>query len=543
MRRIIPLAAAIGALALPAPVGASGITTHAFMAEAAIPLVEDPQLRTLLDAHRDEVRSGAHYPDGGYGSSSYPGGDYGEISHWERFTNAYAAHLRAREDCGDLTRVDGPCADEVAHLMGTAGHGVGDEMWDWLFEPRMADYGESPVHPVFRAGLPGSAELSRLPPGSYANTPEFTMDNIALVEHDRLTKPPLYPPPFDDLLAVYRALGRTDITRDGIAAGHTIITAAAAGERAAVGAEYPRVKTTMPRSSAEYYEGAGGVLDVAEAAAGYYEALWHKLTRGDHPTPRVVSTYPEPGQHGTATRFEGVSSSPGPLGGGARSRIIAVLSNSLDSSTVTPESFELVDEDRLRVPLATDWPRAGPYGDGYGTHSMMLWPANDLRVCHTYTAVVTRSLRDHAGAKLERPYRWSFTTEGENGAACPATEESTGPQQPAAAHRAHGHAHTSPDRSLVALRRARAVGAAVEVTLSCLGPSSCSGRLALTVRAGARVARTASVRFAVAHLRTQVVAVRLDRTAARLGRRRDAVAEVRAGGATTAATTRRLAMR
>ncbi len=112
------------------------------MAHRAIPFVDDGVLRDLLASHTDEVLAGAHFPDAGYGSSSFPGGDFGEVTHWERFVNAHAAHLRGRADCAPLRDPSGPCASQVAHLMGIAAHGMGDEMWDWLFEPQMADYGE-----------------------------------------------------------------------------------------------------------------------------------------------------------------------------------------------------------------------------------------------------------------------------------------------------------------------------------------------------------------------------------------------------------------
>ncbi len=150
------VAFALCSLALPTHAGASGITTHAFMAESAIPFVQQPRLRDLLAAHTDEVLAGAHYPDAGYGSSSYPGGDFGEVSHWERFVNAYAAELRGRADCAPIDDPSGPCASQVAHLMGVAAHGMGDEMWDWLFEPQIADYGE----------IPGPSHLPHRPPRS-----------------------------------------------------------------------------------------------------------------------------------------------------------------------------------------------------------------------------------------------------------------------------------------------------------------------------------------------------------------------------------------
>lgn len=526
-------AAAIGALigavlaavpGAPSTASASGITTHAFMAHRAIPFVDDGVLRDLLASHTDEVLAGAHFPDAGYGSSSFPGGDFGEVTHWERFVNAHAAHLRGRADCAPLRDPSGPCASQVAHLMGIAAHGMGDEMWDWLFEPQMADYGESPVHPLYRAGLPGSAELASVPPGSLINTPEFAMDNIALAEYGRLARVPVYPPPVDDLLATYAALGRGDITREGIYAGHALITAALSGERAGLAAEYPRVKATMPRSSAAYLDGAGGVLDTAEGIAGYYENLWRKLTEPGHPAPRVVSVNPEPGTRDVKLDWLPVRAAPGPNGGGARDRIIAVLANSLDPATVTARSFLLLDEDDAPVPPAAGFPRPGPYGAGDGTHSMMFYPAADLAPCTRYTAVVTPDLRDHAGEGLRKTYSWSFTTRAADGAEKPCRGRGAKPG-PGGGHAtvrtgrqrletrvvatADGHRHALVSGAAVALRDGALRRGRLSIRVSCLGPGPCHGVLGATSVTGGAFRSLGAPRFAIPEFATRAVTVTL----------------------------------
>lgn len=60
------LAVALPAMLTPARAQAAGMITHAWMADAAIERVSDPELRELLETHRHEVLSGASYPDGGY---------------------------------------------------------------------------------------------------------------------------------------------------------------------------------------------------------------------------------------------------------------------------------------------------------------------------------------------------------------------------------------------------------------------------------------------------------------------------------------------
>jgi hypothetical protein len=419
-RSLLPLAAALIAAVLPAPAGAAGITTHAFMAERATDHVGDPALQRLLRVGREAVLSGAAFPDGGYAVSSMPGGDYGEVSHWERFVNAYAAHLRADPGCRPIESPDGPCASKVAHLMGVAAHGMGDEMWDWMFEPHMADHHESPVHPVYRSGLPGAAEMADLPPGSLANTSEYAMDLIALVDHWRWPNIGLYAPPFDDLLAVYGSIGRGDVRREGLAAGHAALHAAMAGERAAIAADYARVKTTMPWTSAHMHDAPGGVEDTARSIAGYYEMLWRKLTGAGHPPPRVAGVQPEDGEQGVTTEFSPALTGPGPNGGGAEQRIVAVLASAVDPATVTPSNFRLYGENGFQVKPLAGFPRPGPYGAGDGTHSLMFHPARDLTPCRRYTAVLTRGIRDLAGARLPEQFAWSFVTRPAAGARdCP----------------------------------------------------------------------------------------------------------------------------
>lgn len=515
MRRVLALSTALLALAAPGVAHASGVTTHAFMAEAAIPFVGNAQLRTLLEANADAVVTGAHYPDGGYAVSSLPGGNYGEVSHWERFVNAYAAQLRARTDCGNLADPAGPCAESIAFLMGIAGHGIGDERWDWLFEPKMADFGESPVHPGYRAmyaaGLPGAAELASLPPGQFINTPEFAMDNIALIEWDRLKRLPITSPPMDDLMGAYERRGNTEgVTPVGIRAGQTAIVAAALGERAGVAAEYPRVKLTMPTVSAQYRTGSGGVLDVAQAAAPYYEAVWAKI-HGEHPTPRVTRPHPEPGETGVPISWHPVRSSPGPNGGGSENRILASLSTQLDGSSINARSFRLLGPDGAELEQEAGFPRPGPYGTGDGNHTLMAWPKHDLEPCTTYTAELTTALRDHAGNSLPEPFRWSFTTRSADGAACPTTLAAplagAGPQQVPTVVAPDGHDHGLPSAPTVAIRSLqRSAPGRVAVTLTCVGPGACRGRLALlgTTHRGAML-NLGSVDYAIPALRTEVL--------------------------------------
>lgn len=409
------LLAVLGSLLVAAPAAASGVVTHAFMDEAAVGFVSDPRLAALLQANGDALLSGGAFPDGGYASSSFPGGNYGEESHWQRFVDAYADELRARPDCAPLDDPAGPCAKVVAHLLGAAGHGMGDELWDWLFEPAMADHGEDPTHPVFRQDAPGFAELGGTSPVSLINTPEYAMDVITLVDGGRLAKLGPVPPPTDHLLPAYRAIGRDDITAQGLEAGNGLIVAAQAGERSGLAEEYARVKLTMPWSAAHVLTAPGGVYFNARAIAAYYDAIWQRLLTGRPAPLEVAAVAPLHGQTGVTTDFQPAQVQPGPRGGGASKRILASFSAAIDPQTVTPETFRLTDEAGDPVAPMEGFPRMGPYGPDAGEHTMLFYPAQDLAPCERYTAEVTAGVRDWYGQALRRPLRWSFETACQEG--------------------------------------------------------------------------------------------------------------------------------
>jgi hypothetical protein len=421
MRRAIAAAVVAVAVALAAApaAAAAGETTHAFMAERAVDHLPDGPLKTLLRVHVLDVLGGAGYPDTGYwvengavpvrGLEPRPSDDFGETSHWEPFVNAYVAHLRAR-DCGDLAQPAGPCAPLVAHLMGAAAHGMGDEVWDWLFEPRVTDHGEDAAHNFFAEGRPAHA-LDGNPLDEASSSIEYAMDEVAILDHHRWLSPNTAPPPVADLVDVYARMGLS-VTPEHILAGHSVSSGAMAAERAVAPVEAPRIRMDMPWSSANFVTEPGGVDYTARAIAGYYEAVWRKLTEPDHPAPRAVAVHPEPDATGVPHVWQPPRTSPGPHTGGGEQRVLAVLSNAVDPASVGPDSFRLLAPDDAPVPPLAGFPRAGPYGADQGTHTLLYYPAVDLEPCTRYTAVLTTALRDLAGAPLEDERRWSFTTRG-----------------------------------------------------------------------------------------------------------------------------------
>ena len=53
----------------------------------------------------------------------------------------------------------GPVRGEGRVLFGAAGHGMGDEVWDWLFEPNGPGFGEQYIPPEWAPVVgPGGLE-------------------------------------------------------------------------------------------------------------------------------------------------------------------------------------------------------------------------------------------------------------------------------------------------------------------------------------------------------------------------------------------------
>lgn len=394
------------------PADAAGIVTHAWMALDAIDQVQDADLHAVLDAHRDQVRAGAEFPDGGYWTRTLgtPGGDYGEEAHWQRFVDAAVDRLRADPDCGDLTDPAGPCAASIAQLFGAAGHGMGDEVWDWLFEPNAPAFGEDYLPPEW-APFVGSGGI------------EAQMDQIAIAQHARPTgATPEIPDP-SVIMDAFAAIGRADIQADALPVGEQMLEVERGVEAAWAPDHAAAVARAMPWTAAHVTSAGGGVDFAAHAIAGYYEGLWSRLTGTPHRT-RVGAVAPAPGARRVpATGWTGSYGPGSHLGNSAgTTRIAAALSTALPyrplatgdpvASELPADTFVLrVAATGLGVPPRPGYPRIVPYGPDAGEHVIAFQPAADLVPCTWYRAEVTDRLRDARGNAVESR-AWEFRTSG-----------------------------------------------------------------------------------------------------------------------------------
>lgn len=406
-RSIAALAAAAVVVAVPLataePAGAAGITTHAWMATAAIDRVDVPALRALLRANLDQVYAGAQFPDSGY----VPGTTFGEEAHWQRFHDAYADIIRAKPGCGPLTDPDGPCAAEIAHLMGAIAHGIGDQVWDWLFEPRSPDLGEYYLPPEFD-------------PVADEGGQELQMDLVAIAIHGRVnpTAPPL--PDKADLLAAFRAAGFEGATEAQLDTGQSFQALIHQVEATWAPLHIAGIRRSMPYLSANLIDEPGGITYAATAIAATWESMWGRLL-GSQPRTEVGVTYPADGARRVPATGWVRSYGPGSHRdrGGARTRITATFSSAMPyrvpggpgvSSQLPPGATTLVERDTGTViPQLPNYPRMAPYGPDAGEHTIAIQPAQDLRPCTWYRVGVTGALLDHRGQSV-KPTTWSFRT-------------------------------------------------------------------------------------------------------------------------------------
>jgi len=389
---------------------ASGIITHSWMARQAVPYVADPDLRAVLLAHLDQIEGGAHFPDSGYAARNLGYVDYGEESHWARFSTAYADQIRDLPNCGDLTAPNGPCAERIAHLMGAVAHGIGDEVWDWLFEPNAVDRQERYIPPAI------ASQFSR-------DGLELQMDMIAIGDYGRRTTPVIPNwPAVNRLLQVYDAIDRSDVDADDLQIGYTGISVARNADLVLTERYHDLITANMPWTSAHVVTAPGGIQFAARAIAAVWENLWGRML-GAQPDTAVGMTYPAPGQVNVPTTgWDRAQFVPGSRadGGGARTRIAAVLSSALPwvGSPAGPPAplpaaamtLTKVDGD-VPVPIRSGYPRAVPYGPDAGEHTVGLQPDGNLEPCTEYRVDVTAALLDAEGRPVV-PSSWTFTTDG-----------------------------------------------------------------------------------------------------------------------------------
>ena len=277
---------------------------------------------------------------------------------------------------------------------------MGDEVWDWLFEPNAPGFGEDYLPPEWSAFV-GSGGI------------EAQMDQIAIAQHARPTGPTPEIPDPSVIMDAFAAIGRSDLRADALPVGEQMLDVERGVEAAWVPDHAAAVARAMPWTAAHLTSAVGGVDFAALAIAGYYDGLWSRLTGAPHRT-QVRAVAPAPGTRRVpATGWTGSFGPGSHLGNSAgTTRIAAALSTALPYrplATGAPVAAELptdtfvlrVAATGLVVPPRAGYPRIVPYGPDAGEHVIAFQPAGDLVPCTWYRAEVTDTLRDARGQSVE----------------------------------------------------------------------------------------------------------------------------------------------
>lgn len=468
------ICSALGGLvgwALAGPALAAGMTSHAMMGDMArFHLPPEHPLIGLLEAHRPALIAGAMYPDGGYFTGNAFAGDrdLAETAHWDTYIDALAgvahdagcgepgvdawdalpvlggtldwlADDLGREAVAIPARIGESCGHLVAFLMGIAAHGMGDEVWDALFEPTVYQRGEmqrsSPgytldavppgadpsVGALLREAF-GDAAFEALAAGfEVINGVEYAMDVIAIRDQFAWEEVPalVFPPPAY-LVEAYQRLGKDydEFAVQRAAAGTRLVVSA---ERLGAALDYVRVREQMPYAVNNYLTGSGGIQDVARYIAGYYEQLWDRVVNGPAQAmrPFVVGVHPRPGERNlpaevceVSSPFDQCQDARRPV---ADRYIYVSLSGSFGSHfEELTDAFAVFDEDgnKLPVKLSQLPPWASPL-DAHGFRIELI--DKRLRPNHRYTVVLTNQVYDRRGpadprGRLAEPMVWHFST-------------------------------------------------------------------------------------------------------------------------------------
>lgn len=350
-------------LLLPAAL-ANGLTTHVTICQDAVTLLPEGDLRTLLEAHPQELQNGAQLPDGGY-----PLGEgYAEIAHWEPFQQGF------RESLGDAPWEDPYGQQLLAFNLGESCHGMGDQVFDSLYiEQVLYHDAESDYSYSFDTATDVAIAVKRAPQA-----------------------PPERFLPTDELLPVFATLGE-DTTADVLTEGQGLTDLAL--QLIGLTANNPdEAQTQMdwfPWASEHIldHDVMGNPWDESLAVAAYWQVIWGRLTGDLSPLEPVMKTFPEDGAYAHPTSMADPAS-----------RVAVVFSRGIVRDLLIPDLFHVRDPDGAEVSV-TPW-----LYYGQDSHVVVLLPAADWAEDTVYTVEVDPGVVFIDGTQSEAAASFTFYT-------------------------------------------------------------------------------------------------------------------------------------
>jgi hypothetical protein len=233
---------------------ASSNITHEFIARAVIDILPDKNLQNLIRNNLDAYLTGTNYPDSGFVYGTH----YGEDSHWDTFIYTFSDYIKEKYTYPELEN-----PKLVAFLFGCAVHRLSDEVVHWTFYPIMSSHDFSG---------------NWLTDGTH-NYGYVGIDLLLIIDKNQWsTGPSTWWVPVNDLVLVYRKMGKNDYTAKEITWGNSVLFLVDYVEPIIAAPLYPYLKFRMPWTAAHYYDWPEGGIKTNEIKTSeYLMDLWGKL--------------------------------------------------------------------------------------------------------------------------------------------------------------------------------------------------------------------------------------------------------------------------
>ena len=361
-------------------VAAGGMAVHMFQSDIAFQLTDEPDLKQLLQTHKDAWISGTQYPDAGYvpGFLGQPSHVWGEESHWAPFIVDYLKEVK--KQCAGRYLSNEFCGQLAAHFLGAAAHGIQDQVFDLLFIAKVTE--------VDHKGQ---------------ETTDIGIDMILLSEHDRDEfVPQTWFTPVDVLEQVYQNLGfsEEEANRAQIITTTNLSAFANRGERIISPFLYWYFKNQMPWGSRNYMTYPGGVEYGGEVTANFWRYLWQRLN--DINANDVLVTH-LPRANAVNVPIDKRNT---------ESQVSVTFDRYVVPNTVNHNSFRVIDGNGRDI-AGTIRMFANTQSRTAKANTIYFRPDETLSAATQYRVVLTSDILDETGVSLlgEGGYQWSFTTE------------------------------------------------------------------------------------------------------------------------------------
>ncbi len=347
------------------PLFAAGGTLHIFMSDLALSKVQDAELKQLLERHKNAVLWASWYPDSGYAGSN----EYGEYSHWSPFLNGYIDYIQnvAGEDHPEFERL-------VAHALGTAAHGIQDQVFDHLFLQKTGEMdGTGQKELDFGLDLVCMWDYGRH---------SLKVPDQVLVDHDKYTS-------VDHLVNVYGRLGKNyNNIRQQIISGQALLASGMIGEKTIFIFGHDAVRRQSPWGASNYFQAPGGVIHNAEITARYWEALWKRIKSDSNPF--VIGTFPENNDKILSTKTGTIDSD-----------ISIFFSKKYKRSSINTSTFIVSDDNGNQI--------SGSFAWCYSSNMVRFKPSIELN-SPRYSVTLTTDVQDEFGNTMADDFNFSFRT-------------------------------------------------------------------------------------------------------------------------------------